>query len=218
VANEKKKLKRYLDPSERVAEILFGLIMVLSFTLSLSVATSGQEEVRTMLISAIGCNVAWGIVDAGFYLLGIMGSRGQGLLVLKRLRSAGREEGHGLISDALPPVVASVLRPEDLETMRQRLSALTDLPERPSLSRDDWIGAGAIFLFVFLSTFPVVVPFMVIRQPLLALRVSNAVALVMLFFCGFQLARHSGYRPWRLGLLMIGLGLFFVVLCIKLGG
>lgn len=217
MADEKKR-QRILDPTERFSEVLFGLIMVLTFTGSLSVATGGREEVRTMLISAIGCNLAWGIVDAGFYLMAIMGLRGQGLLTLKRLRKAGSEEAHGMIRDALPPIVASAVCPEDLETMRQRLAALPDLPARPRLSRDDFLGAVAVFLFVFLSTFPVVIPFIFIRQPMLALRVSNAVALVMLFFCGYGLARFSGFRPWRTGFLMVGIGLVFVGLCISLGG
>jgi hypothetical protein len=43
--------------------------MALSFTGSLSVAESGREEIRTMLVGAIGCNTAWGIVDAVMYLI-----------------------------------------------------------------------------------------------------------------------------------------------------
>ena len=53
-----------LDPIDRVSEVLFGLIMVLTFTGSLSVAEAGHSEVRTMLVGALGCNLAWGIIDA----------------------------------------------------------------------------------------------------------------------------------------------------------
>jgi hypothetical protein len=55
--------KRVLEPTDRVSEILFGLIMVLTFTGSLSVAEAGRDDVRTMLIGALGCNLAWGIID-----------------------------------------------------------------------------------------------------------------------------------------------------------
>ena len=51
---------RVLDPSERIAEVLFGLIMVLTFTGSLSIADAGANDVRVMLIGALGCNLAWG--------------------------------------------------------------------------------------------------------------------------------------------------------------
>jgi VIT family len=214
----KETRRRILDPGERYSEILFGLIMVLTFTGSLSVAKGGHEEVRTMLISAVGCNLAWGIVDAGFYLMAIMGLRGQGLLVLNRLRQEGGAEAHQLIADALPPIVARTMQPEDLERIRQRLIVLDDLPRRPRVSRNDLLGAVGVFLLVFLSTFPVVVPFLVVQEPQLALRVSNAVALVMLFLCGYLLGRSSGFHPWLTGLVMIGLGLVFVGLCISLGG
>jgi hypothetical protein len=49
---------RVLEPIERISEVLFGLIMVLTFTGSLSAAESGHAEVRAMLIGAIGCNLA----------------------------------------------------------------------------------------------------------------------------------------------------------------
>lgn len=63
------KTKRVLDPIDRVSEIIFGLLMALSFTGSLSVATE-HDEIRTVMAAAIGCNIAWGLVDAVMYLVG----------------------------------------------------------------------------------------------------------------------------------------------------
>ena len=62
-------LVRVLDPMERISETLFGLIMVLTFICSLGIATAGNIKIQTMLIGALGCNLAWGIVDGGLYLL-----------------------------------------------------------------------------------------------------------------------------------------------------
>ena len=53
--------ERVLDPIERVSEVIFGLLMAMTFIGSLSVATAGREEVRTMMITALGCNLAWGL-------------------------------------------------------------------------------------------------------------------------------------------------------------
>ena len=75
--------KRVLEPIERISEVLFGMIMVLTFTGSLSVAESGRAEVRTMLIGALGCNLAWGIIDAVLYLMGCLAQRGSGIRTLK---------------------------------------------------------------------------------------------------------------------------------------
>ncbi len=210
---------RALDPTERVSEILFGLIMVLTFTGSLSAAESGRNEVRTMLIGALGCNLAWGIIDAIFYLMNTLGARGHGLVVLQRLRRiADPAKAHVLIADELPPVVASVLRSEDLETMRQRLVALPELPARVPIRREDFRGAIGVFLLVFLSTFPVAVPFLLMSDAMRALRISNLIAIVLLFLGGYELAKYSGGRPWRLGLAMVGIGAAMVGLTIALGG
>jgi len=46
-------MKRALEPIDRLSEVLFGLIMVLTFTGSLSVAEAGREDVRTMLAGAL---------------------------------------------------------------------------------------------------------------------------------------------------------------------
>ena len=81
-----------LEPTERIAEVLFGLIMVLTFTGSLSVAEADRAEVRTMLVGALGCNLAWGIIDAVFYLMGIMLAKGGGLLTFRAVRQATDHE------------------------------------------------------------------------------------------------------------------------------
>ena len=69
--------KRVLTPSERISEVLFGLIMVITFTGSLSVTEAGREDIRTMLIGALGCNLAWGIIDAVLYLMGCLADKGR---------------------------------------------------------------------------------------------------------------------------------------------
>ena len=59
-----------LDPDESLGEILAGLIMVLTFTLAAGVMSrDGEDGVHTVLFAAIGCNLAWGIIDAVFYVM-----------------------------------------------------------------------------------------------------------------------------------------------------
>ena len=211
--------RRVLDPTERFSEILFGLIMVLTFTGSLSAAESGHAAVRTMLIGAIGCNLAWGIVDAIMYVFNALGERGANLLALRRVRNAsGPSDAYGAIEDALPPAIAATLLPEDLERIRRGLAALPEPPVRAPLRADDFRGALAVFLLVFLSTFPVVIPFLVFPDAMRALRISNAIAIVLLFVAGYSLAKASGFRPWRTGLVMVAIGAALVGLTMALGG
>jgi VIT1/CCC1 family predicted Fe2+/Mn2+ transporter len=89
---------------------------------------------------------------------------------------------------------------------------------RPRLKSEDWWGALGVFVLVVLSTFPVVVPFIFIEDVRLALRVSNAFAVVLLFLCGFFFARYAGLQPWITGLFMVAIGIAMVSITIALGG
>ena len=214
-----KSSKRVLDPVDRVSEVLFGLIMVLTFTGSLSVAEAGRDDVRAMLIGALGCNLAWGIIDGILYLMGCLAEKGRNLMTFQAVRSAtDPQQAHRLIADALPPVIASVLQPAELDAMQQRLKQLPEPPDRAHLSKDDWLGGAAVFLLVFLSTFPVVIPFIVMRNAVPALRVSNAIAIVMLFITGYVYGRNVGHHPWLVGISMVVLGAVLSALTMALGG
>jgi VIT1/CCC1 family predicted Fe2+/Mn2+ transporter len=207
---ENKKRVPVLDPIDRVSEIIFGLLMALTFTGALSVATAGREEIRTMMFTALGCNLAWGLVDAAMYLLRTL---------LRRIRSAtAPREAHAILADALPEHLGTAISTEGLEDMRRRLAALPEPPARGRLGRDDYLGALGVFLLVVLATFPVVVPFMLFDEAATAMRVSNAVALATLFAAGFALGRNSGGVPWRSGFVMVGIGVALVASIMALGG
>lgn len=212
-------MTRVLDPIERLSEVLFGLIMVLTFTGSLSVVGAGREDVRTMLVGALGCNLAWGIIDAVFYLMARLADRGRDLATFRAVRETGDPEvGQRLVAGALPPVIASILAPAELEGMRLRLLKLPDPPGRAHLRADDARGALGVFLLVFLSTFPVVIPFLVMREPVPALRVSNAIAVVLLFLAGYAFGRLAGRHPLWMGGAMVVVGSMLVGITIALGG
>ena len=71
--------QKYLDPATSMGEVLFGLIMTLTFTLGagLIIEEEGREGARQLLIATIGCNIAWGIIDAALYLAGQLFDRGR---------------------------------------------------------------------------------------------------------------------------------------------
>jgi VIT1/CCC1 family predicted Fe2+/Mn2+ transporter len=114
-------------------------------------------------------------------------------------------------------LLASALPPDLLELIRQRLLHLPE-SEGPRLTKRDWLGAIGICLLSFLSTFPIVIPFILIGDARLALRLSNAVAIGMLFVCGYAYGRCAGFRPWAAGLSMVAVGAALVGVAIALGG
>jgi hypothetical protein len=211
--------KRVLEPSERIAEVLFGLIMVLTFTGSLSIAEAGKEDIRAMLIGALGCNVAWGVIDGVLYLMASLAEKGRDLATYAGIRTAkDPADAHALIADALPPLIAASLQPDELERVRLRLLALPAPPARARLDARDWRAAVGIFLLVFLSTFPVAVPFLLMRDATAAIRLSNGIAVAMLFACGLAYGRTVRRSPWAVGVAMVALGGALVALTMALGG
>ena len=211
--------RRLLDPIDRVSEILFGLIMALTFTCTLSVAEASQADVRTMLIGALGCNLAWGLVDATIFLLMNLIERARGLKLIHALRSTpAAEQGNRLIAEALPPLVAASLDAPAMDRLRSQLVARPLDELRTGPRREDWLAALGVFLLVVLSTFPVAIPFMLIDEPGTALRVSNAVAIFMLYACGAILGSYAGRPRWVVGTIMAVLGIVLVAITIALGG
>ena len=96
------RFKRVLDPIDRVLEVLGGVIMVLTFTNVLSVSHAGEADVRAMQIGALGCNLAWGIIDGVMYLLNSLAARGRELDVLRTVRAAcGPNEAQRVLADEL---------------------------------------------------------------------------------------------------------------------
>jgi hypothetical protein len=210
---------RVLEPVDRISEILFGLIMVLTFTGSLSVAEAGRDDVRAMLVGALGCNLAWGAIDGIFYLMGCLAERSRNLATFRRIRAAERpEEARQLVADALPPLVASLMTPPEIDALRERIGLADEPAAADRLQREDYAGALGVFLLVFLSTFPVAVPFMVMPAAQPALRASNAIAVFLLFLTGHRYGRLTGRSPMWVGCGMVVLGLVLVGLTIALGG
>lgn len=219
-ATERADPPQVLDPVERTTEVMFGLLMALTFTGTLSVATAGREEVRTMMLTALGCNLAWGLADAVMYLVRTVTARTRNRTLLARLHAtrADAAAGRRILAEAMPERLADALEAEGLESMRGRL-ATVPLPEHAGrITARDLKGAFGVFLMVVLATFPVVIPFMVFQQTALALRVSNALSVAMLFAAGWTLASHAGGSRWRGGLAMAVIGTLLIGAIIALGG
>ncbi|MBL9173159.1 MAG: VIT1/CCC1 transporter family protein [Verrucomicrobiales bacterium] len=211
--------KRVLEPIERISEVLFGLIMVLGFTGSLSAAQAGRSDVRTMLFGAIGCNLAWGLIDAIMYLMGCLAEKGRNLRTLRAIRRApDAERGRGTVAAALPEGIASVLETAELERIRVHVLERPEPPKNPSLDRTDWLGALGVFLLVFVSTFPVVLPFIFVPDTWRALRLSNLIAIGMLFLTGYFFGKCSELRPVRTGAAMVLIGIAMVGVTMVFGG
>jgi hypothetical protein len=208
-----------IDPIERSSEILFGLIMALTFTCTISVTSSTRADVMTMLAGALGCNIAWGLVDAAMYLLSQIVSReGRRSLALE-IAAASPADARRMLIDNLPAAAEKVFSPSDLDRLANAIRTMPSGPRRAVPTLDDFHGAVHIFLLVFLSTLPVALPFLVMVDVGTALRTSNAIAVALLFIVGTGLGKHMKWTPyWVTGLCVSLFGALLVAITIALGG
>ncbi len=215
-AKQKKPLSD-LDPIDRASEVVFGTLMAMSFSGTLSVATAGEQDVHTMMLAALGCNLAWGLTDGVMFLVAAITEdrRKAGLLV--RLHNArDNAEANRLIADELPLRLQTHANPAVYEAIRE---SLMNAPEQIKVLNFRRIrDAVQVFLLVVLSTFPIVLPFMFVEETMLALRLSNLMGLLTLFVSGYFLGRFADGRPLRFAFGMSLIGAVMIAIIIALGG
>jgi hypothetical protein len=219
----KASIHRYLDPGETLGEVLFGLIMVLTFTVGAGLLLEEEGfDARELIVATVGCNVAWGVIDAVLFLLGILFQRSRRARFYNALRGVAddaaalatiREE----FSLEDEPLVAL---PEDRARFHQAIRDLTAhaAPARARLLPRDLVGAFVVFALVSATALPGVLPFFLLGNSELALRLSNLVLILLLFVVGYWWAHYTDARPWRVGLGVMLLGIALVLVAIPLGG
>jgi hypothetical protein len=213
---------RALDPAESLAEILFGLIMVLTCTLGASlIVSTDREQAHALLLAALGCNLAWGVIDAALYIMGNLFLRSRNARLMRAIQAAPDEAAAlDIVKQSLEPRFEGLGRSEDRDRLYRDLQGVVARADagHSRVTADDLQGALAVFLLVVGAALPAAVPFLLIADPLLALRVSNLVLVALLFIVGFHWARYIGANGWRTGLAMMLSGLALVGVALALGG
>lgn len=213
-------IQRNLDPADRLSEILFGLIMALGFT---GAVRLGHEEAdnRALFIGILGCNLAWAVVDGVTFVLTELFERGRKARLVRKVLNAPTDEAAlEQIGEELDGPLMALTTPQErgqlhrwvLEVLRR------EKPELPHIRRDDLLGGVAVALLIMLATVPVVVPFLVVSNPNVAVRLSNLIALTLLFTMGLWWGRVAGDSPFRIATGLTLVGVVLVLITIALGG
>jgi len=211
--------KGLLDIDDRISEILTGIILILSFTCTFSVIKSDTSSVIDMLTGGILSTVAWGLIDAGMYLFTTLIDKEHNLSIIRYVRkSKDQEKSRNAIIDALPPVITGLMKPEEIERLREKIIKLPEPENIYRLKSNDYKSALRIFLLVFFATIPISVPFLIIKDLQTALRISNIVAILMMFFCGFALGKYVCRNRIVTGIITSLIGIGLVTITIALGG
>jgi VIT family len=218
-------MERYLDPASTLGEVLFGLIMTLTFTLGagIIIEDEGREGARQLLIALIGCNIAWGLIDGVLYLAGQLFDRSRLRRIGQAVRGAADQRSAvtivaGELDEMLDHVTSPAERQELYARIATNLRSGASPPKPNTISRADVVGAFTSFWLVVVSSIPAAIPFLLFDNARFALRVSNAILLAMLFVIGYWCARYTIAKPWLVGLALLVGGIALVVVAIALGG
>jgi len=215
-------IHRYLDPSDSLLEVLFGLVMAFTMPAGARLLFNAQEfSAVELAIGLLGCNVAWGIIDAAFYLLGSLFDRNRRALFVRKLQAVADErEALALVEDEFdlsegPPLSAkgkADLYRTLLNTLRR---AGTD---RARLRSEDFVAAGLIVVLVSVTALPGLAALAMVSDGLAALRIANFVQLGLLFLVGYGWAHYSGTNPWHAGAVVSVVGVLLIFIAVALGG
>jgi VIT family len=215
-------IERFLEPSEWLGELLFGLIMVLTITLGANaLIADGPHATRDMLLSVMGCIFAWAVIDALIFMMNSMFERSRSSWLIETIqRASSEEQGLSIVRKELDPRLERISSEDERtrlyrDVLRHVKSAIV---RRTVILREDILCALVTFFLVMLTAVPAVVPFLLIDHRQAALRVSNVLLLSMLFFVGYFWAREARTIPWLTGLIVLLIGMFMVGVAKLFGG
>jgi uncharacterized membrane protein YedE/YeeE len=201
-----------------MSEIIFGLLMALTFTGSMSASVAGGERVASVLMAALSCNIAWGIVDAVMFVLAVVVERARRNTFVTSIRTLPMDEAQQVFAENLPPEARRIMAGQDVYNAVARIRALPVRPTQRLMNPGDLKAAFSIFVLVVLSTLPPSLPFLFLNNLHQAMRISNGVALVMLFIIGARIGHSVGRRPWPMAFAMASIGVVLVAITVALGG
>lgn len=223
-------LDQFLDPIDLLAEAIFSVLIILTFTLWFGIIKLGAtpDKVITVkymnefIVAVVGATLAWGIIDGIMLALLSVFERGERHRFLADLQMAATDDDAiDLIADEFD----FSLEPITGEEQRQALYAdvlehLRDSKPRPvGFQSEDLVGAVASVGVAMLAIVPSLIPLVLLRdQGILAVRLSNIISFIVLFSAGYLWGRYTRANPWKTGLLLLGAGLIMMLIAIPLGG
>jgi VIT family len=215
-------IARHLSAGERLGELLFGLIMTLTFTLTAGfVVGDGPDAVRELLIATIGCNIAWGIIDAGLLILGRVFDRGRAARIGRAIRSTTDEQrAIAAVASEMDEYLEHVTTAERRQGLYRHIveQVRTSSGQRTGVRGEDWLAALGVFWLVVFASIPAALPFYFIDEAWTALRVSNLILIGLFFVIGYQWAGYTTIKPWRAAVTLALFGMAMVAAAIALGG
>jgi VIT1/CCC1 family predicted Fe2+/Mn2+ transporter len=216
-------IHRFIDPGDALGEVMFGIIMTLTFTVGARYfMVHGEFDREELIVGAVGCNIAWGIIDAVLFIIGTLFFRSQRTRFYQSLRATADDKAalsavahqFGLEDEPL------AIPAEDRAKLYESILAVARhaKPAAIRITKHDWTAAFLVFALVTLTAVPCVIPFLIIDNESIAITVSNGVQIALLFIAGYRWGSYTAVASWKVGLTVAALGFGMCMLAVVLGG
>jgi VIT1/CCC1 family predicted Fe2+/Mn2+ transporter len=224
-------LDRLLDPIEGLAETIYSILILLTFTAAYRIFSVGSNPSQPipddygsdLLIAAFGAVAAWGVIDGIMHVLLSAFERGEKHRLLQHVRAADSEqEAVDAIADELDFILDPITTEEDRQALYREVHEYLrdDGRTQPvGFRRADFVEAATLALLAVVVVLPALAPFVLLPDNVgLAIRLSNVISFVMLFVAGYRWGKYTGGSPWKTGLVLSGVAVLMVAVAIPLGG
>ena len=216
-----------LDPIDTLSEVIFSVLILLTFTLAFRIFIIGDgqpvtnEYVKDLVWAALGAAIAWGIIDGIMYALFQVLGRSERHRLLWHIQAAHTaDEAVSAIADEFDYMMEPITGEEQRRTLYEDIldHLRTSQPRAVGLKREDLTGGLASVLIAVLAVTPSFLPLFIFSNDYaLAIRLSNVVSFIVLFAAGYEWGRYTGMSRWRTGLLVMGVGALLEGVAIPLG-
>jgi VIT1/CCC1 family predicted Fe2+/Mn2+ transporter len=219
-----------LVPIDQLAEIIYSVLILLTFTQAYRLITRGatsaqfvsRDYANELVIAALGAIVAWGTIDGIMHVLLSVLERSERHQLLRTVQAAETDQAAvDIIAeefDYMLEPIAGVQKRQLLYTaVLEQLR--TSKPRQVGFKQSDWREALGLVLVAVVSVLPSLAPFVLLRDDfLLAIRISNTISFIILFLAGYAWGQYTGTNPWKTGLILALVGAFMVMIAFLLGG
>ncbi|HET9009400.1 MAG TPA: VIT1/CCC1 transporter family protein [Nitrosarchaeum sp.] len=217
--------QEYLSEGDRLAEVMCGVIMVLVMIGYLKLSLSRGEDIEmknTLILIPLGCNAAWGMIDGLMYVLINLIRRGKIYRLSQSIKSKkDQEDVQTSIEEDLSSTVVDSLKEEDKEKLSDEILKRVDPTkiEKPEwITKKDLVVILFTFLLVVSTAIPLIIPFIIFDDLILAIRISFIIGLGMLFSIGYMWGKYASRNKIRSGIAMMIIGSIIVGITLILGG
>ena len=218
---ERRRILGGLNPPDALAEVTCGLVMTLTFILTAGhYAVNAANPSRMLLKAALGCTLAWGIIDGMLYVMSDLYKRERRNQLLAKLRSSPADARADL-QDKIGDSVGELTSAEMITLVDALARVGTRLETQPvKFTGANFRAMTTSIVCNIAALIPAALPFLVLRgaEWRTALRASNGMVVAMMFGVGYAWGKSSGFRPLRTGLILVAIGLAMVGIAVLLGG